>query len=150
MRKGKQRKRRVVTRREYALHQGKKTTVALSGILILSMSGLAALMALGFFTSLFVTKKSDPLTITVCLGLGVVGAMFAWAYFDSGMKTLQDAINMEPVVPLTRHNTGDLPDDQTLVRASEEPPVQQADVLLRAAQGGQKTPEEQLLRPVDR
>ena len=51
---------------------------------------------------------------------------------------------------LQERDTGDLPEPETLVRASEEPPAHQADVLLRAAHGGQETPEEQLLRPVDR
>jgi hypothetical protein len=46
------------------------------------------------------------------------------------------------VAPVT---TSTLPADEILVRGSEEPPVAQSEVLLRAAQGDE-TPKEELLR----
>jgi len=45
-----------------------------------------------------------------------------------------------PVTPNT------LPAVEVLVRSSEEPPVVQSEVLLRAAQAAQETPKEELLR----
>ena len=42
-----------------------------------------------------------------------------------------------------------LPEPESLVRASSEPPIEQSDVLLRAAQSVQETPAEQLLRPFE-
>jgi hypothetical protein len=53
---------------------------------------------------------------------------------------------METVAPATRHNIGDLPDVETLGRASDLPPSQQQAELLRAAKSSQETPPEELLR----
>ncbi len=50
------------------------------------------------------------------------------------------------MVPVTRHKTGDLPEVETLVRASDLPPSHQQAELLRAAQPGQETSPEELLR----
>ncbi len=53
---------------------------------------------------------------------------------------------IKPVAAITRHNTGDLPDVETLVRASNLPPSHQQAELLRASGQGAETPAEQLLR----
>jgi hypothetical protein len=50
-----------------------------------------------------------------------------------------------PYVPPVTAST--LPAEEILVRATEEPPVAQSEVLLRAAQG-QETPKEELLRVI--
>lgn len=63
-------------------------------------------------------------------------------------KTLVPAEPNSPPPPAS-HPSGHLPAAESLVRASAEPPAQQAEVLLRAAQGSQKTPQEQLLRSMN-
>ena len=59
-------------------------------------------------------------------------------------KGLQKAL--PPVKLITRHNTGCLPEVQSLVRASDRPAVNPPTELLRAAGEGAETPAEQLLR----
>ena len=63
-----------------------------------------------------------------------------------GVKRFKTAEKMESVTPITRHNTGELPAVETLVRASELPPSHHQAELLRAAQNGNATPAEELLR----
>jgi predicted membrane metal-binding protein len=53
---------------------------------------------------------------------------------------------IKPVAPIMRHNTGDLPEVETLVRASNLPRSHQQAELLRAAGQEAETPPEQLLR----
>ena len=63
-------------------------------------------------------------------------------------KTLFDKIEkMEPLALLTKENAKHLPETETLVRPSDLPSSQQQAELLRAAQPGQETPPEELLRP---
>ncbi len=52
---------------------------------------------------------------------------------------------IEPVELLTKHNAKDLPEIETLVRGSANPPTNQTE-LLRPAGHGAETPPEQLLR----
>jgi len=64
-----------------------------------------------------------------------------------GAKLLLKGVEkIEPVGLITRHNTGALPEFDTLVRSSDQPPAQQQAELLRAAQYGKEMPAEQLLR----
>ena len=76
----------------------------------------------------------------VLLGVPFVTAVwFGVSLFKAGAR-------MEPVAPITRHNTGQLPEIETLVRASDLPPSHQQAELLRAAPQGSETPPEELLR----
>jgi hypothetical protein len=59
---------------------------------------------------------------------------------------LEKADQLEPLVPLTRQTAEQLPDEQSLVRASSEPSKGQQAVLLRAAGSDPHTPPEELLR----
>src|SRR5579871_4548335 len=57
------------------------------------------------------------------------------------------ATAIDPVKAITDRSVHLLPLQDTLVRGSEEPPVAQSDILLRAATWGPETPPEQPLRP---
>jgi len=63
-----------------------------------------------------------------------------------GTKVFDKAAKIEEVTPLTKNNTGDLPETETLVRASDLPPSDQQAELLRAALPSSKSPPEELLR----
>ena len=83
--------------------------------------------------------------VSFCIAIGMYcGAgigLLRWA------KSLsRKAQKIEPVAPITRHNTGNLPEVETLVRASDLPPSHQQAELLRAVQNGKETPPEELLR----
>jgi hypothetical protein len=81
--------------------------------------------------------------------LALIGALvgFSIQTLRAGKSLYVRARNMETVTLLTRHNTADLPAIETLVRASDAPTSQQAE-LLRAAQYGKETPAEELLRAI--
>ena len=80
------------------------------------------------------------------LGLGVFLFLLSTALFWFGHSLFTKARKIEPVALIRQHNTGHLPEVETLVRGSEEPPVAQSDILLRAATSAKETPPEQLLR----
>lgn len=142
----KRRKRRVVSRHAYVSFLCKKvgwmSAVAIASVVVFAATGLFVYMCMQGQKPMTYDEEAGNMWFSVislvCIGVFMFGA------FAAG----EQAKTIEPVVPLTRHNAGDLPEDESLVRASEEPPTHQADVLLRAAQGNRETPEEQLLRPV--
>jgi hypothetical protein len=74
--------------------------------------------------------------------LCAVGSVTLWG----GFRMLTNVKNAEKIAPITRHNTGDLPEVETLVRSSDLRPSHQQAELLRAAKPGQETPPEELLR----
>src|SRR5579871_6452861 len=52
------------------------------------------------------------------------------------LLTMRKAI--EPVAPITDHNARRLPPQEILIQGSEEPPIAQSDILLRAATSGRR------------
>jgi|SRR5579883_1179891 len=150
--KGRKRKRRIVTKEQYARSVGKRVALSsLGGLFVLLGLGGAALF--GFLLLIVIFGHSYYPQLQNIPNLGITEAVFAsftiislgasWMGFDTVRRTIQS----EPIQPLTRQNIGDLPAEQSLVRASEEPPAQSQATLLRAAAGQEETPEEQLLRP---
>ena len=90
--------------------------------------------------------QSDMPGLTIeslkCIGISLI----SWAvckYADRIAQKGHDRVAHIAYIPPVTPDT--LPADEILVRGSEEPPVAQNDVLLRAATG-QETPKEELLR----
>jgi hypothetical protein len=108
-----------------------------------SVAFLLATLTIVIFTYAFTDHR--PLEPLVALLLGVVTACFAWLAKRSHQALHRGRIQAQIlyVPPLTPDI---LPADEILVRGSEELPVAQSEVLLRAAQQGQETPKEELLR----
>jgi hypothetical protein len=74
------------------------------------------------------------------IGFGIAAMWGAKSLYDHGKK-------IKSVTLITRHNTGDLPEVETLVRASDLPPShQQAELLRGVALPSSETPPEELLR----
>jgi hypothetical protein len=88
-------------------------------------------------------RRSGHLSMGLLVFVGVALVKCALMAYKT-VKMVQQQVSGIPHVPPVTPNT--LPADEILVRASEEPPVAQSDVLLRAAQKGQETPKEELLR----
>ncbi len=75
-----------------------------------------------------------------------LSALFAWCTY-SCWRGIQDGMNEAKSLPYIPPVTPDtLPPDEILVRGSEEPPVAQSEVLLRAAKATQEAAKEELLR----
>lgn len=64
----------------------------------------------------------------------------------SAKVLLKRVEKIEPVGLLTRQNTGNLPEVETLVRSSDQPPNDQQAELLRAARNGAETSSGELRR----
>jgi hypothetical protein len=79
------------------------------------------------------------------VGGGLLGGLCMLGLW-SAKVLLKRVEKIEPVGLITRHNTGNLPEVETLVRGSDIPVVVQQAELLRAAGQGLETPPEQLLR----
>ncbi len=131
---------RIVSKRAYVKAQGQKVGASTFGLLLLFV-GFIGLLTIGIVL---------PSTTSVLAGLlvfgGVGGASLYLGYL--GGRTMKEARQIDPGVPLTRANTADLPAPDSLVRASSEPMQAQETVLLRAAEAGQERHKEQLLRAV--
>jgi hypothetical protein len=141
---------RIKLRREYLRKKaGAYVAGTASGILIIPSLILTVLCVIGALAVVVLnvmplSRFGIPELAALCVFIGsatVFGA-FTWEAWDK-LKAAQKAARLTYVPPVTPDA---LPADEILVRSSEEPPVAQSEVLLRAAQRGQETPKEELLR----
>jgi hypothetical protein len=148
------RRKRILSKGQYVFHLGKKVTLAPFGCLLCLLGGLGLLIALcmaitvvsGWLSLLFSQNSIDlGILVTGFVVMGLTGSL-SLASLWTGLKAIEAVTEMEPVAPLTRHTAEQLPEPESLVRASSEPAIEQSDVLLRAAHPGQETPAEELLR----
>jgi hypothetical protein len=77
--------------------------------------------------------------LAVSIICGII-ARVSWLKAQRSLQVLAQLAYIPPVAAST------LPAEEILVRPADEPPVVQSTILLRAAQGGQETPKEELLR----
>lgn len=86
----------------------------------------------------------EPTLISLLFLSGLSGALSCGALWAT-TALFKKAKRIEPVTPITRHNTGYLAEAETLVRAADTPPTDRQE-LLRAAGQGSATPATELLR----
>lgn len=141
-------RKRIVSKGEYVANTGKKaalasygTTVFLTGI---AASAITLFLIMRLLWNLRAVESTSGITLIVLL-TGITGSA-SYALFCYGKKALKEGKDLDAGIPLTRANTGDLPAVDSLVRASQEPIEGQENFLLRAAQHGQGTPSEQMVR----
>ncbi|MCW3098548.1 MAG: hypothetical protein JWL77_4166 [Chthonomonadaceae bacterium] len=79
-------------------------------------------------------------------GAGAVFVILGMAGLSCGKSMLENANKVEPVELITRHNTGHLPEVETLVRGSDRPETAEQAELLRAVRQRPEAQPEQLLR----
>jgi hypothetical protein len=104
----------------------------------------AALIALAFASNAIDAMRQTNLVSSLSFFfLAVICAYITVGLIQSTRKYHVEALQVPNVLPVTANT---LPAEEILVRAAEEPPVAQSTVLLRAAQRGQETPQEELLR----
>jgi hypothetical protein len=145
---------RLVSKEEYVMKLLEKGSSHAFAIIVIG-SGCALLLSSLRLMWFVVEVKMDsslgdatgttPI-IAVC-GLLSVLSMGAIRY---GIKRFKATEKMESVALVTRHNTGFLPEVETLVRCSDLPPMHQQAELLRAPQYGKETPAEELLKASDK
>jgi len=118
-------------RREYLSRGGWSVVLCVTEVLLLTVGYL--------YLVYNAPHKGDAGRVVLILGLFVVlGALLLGNEAKKDHRATRDRI-VPPITPDT------LPADEILLRGSEEPPVGQSELLLRAARG-QETPKEELLR----
>jgi len=137
--------RRIVSIREYLSRVSKREAKRWGSLALAIVVG--ALVAVGILCT-FGAIFTNSISQVTCALIAAFSFPLAWRMKRFAEKTMQEAQKKLDVVPLTRANIGDLPASHTLVRASQEPPPSQKAELLRAAQFGQETPADELLRAV--
>jgi hypothetical protein len=127
-------------RREY-LTKRADVYAKMIGSAAMALVGIAIIASCGFI-NIAPIKGYISSWILFLIGLLLLAMVIlnAAAKRHTEIRRELDAI---PYVPPVSPDT--LPTDEILVRGSEEPPVMQSEVLLRAATG-QETPKEELLR----
>jgi hypothetical protein len=139
-----ERKRR---RWEYLKKKGATySNVALYSALFVPALTIAGLCGIAAVMILFIGPNdilSSLFAIGLLLGCGLSGAL-SWYCRNRILASQRQARQLSYVPPVTPKT---LPAEEILVRGSEEPPVQQSEVLLRAAKPGQQEMSaEELLR----
>ena len=134
---------RLVSKGHYIITNAAKIVFGLLSVLLLVCFCLS--LCLFIFCCVFPFGVFGEMSEVFFRGSGVslilsLGAFCVCMLFHMRARTI------EPIVQVTRHNTGSLPEVETLVRASDLPPSHQQAELLRAAQPVQETPPEELLR----
>ena len=143
----------IVSKGEYVGRLGSKAFFSAVGIIMLWFCAIGVFATICLLFTLFfilypdLTKMDVAIRfiifLSLCLPLvGVV--LFLLGYV--GRLAIRRGRQVDPGIPFTRENTADLPAEDSLVRASEEPTPEQQTVLLRAAVQGQETPAEELVR----
>jgi len=138
---------RLVGWKQYLRTHGAALTANVSGtVLVMCGMGIFLLSVLILFASIWALWFSVlgglmGLVSSVCVGAAGCFSIHV------GAGILRKVDNMEPVSLLTKHNAKYLPEVETLVRGSDQPPHDPQKELLRAGGQEPETPSEQLLRP---
>jgi hypothetical protein len=102
-------------------------------------------LTLGFVVFTFALAASHMWGFAFLCSLIACGAAGATIWGACYIAAKTSVLTRIPYVPPITADT--LPADEVLVRGSEEPPIEQSEVLLRAAKGVE-TPKEELLRVI--
>jgi hypothetical protein len=145
-------KKRVVSKSEYVRHRITKAWWRTSGLVgIVSGVVIGVIFGMGqiWYMGSQLMNSTSGITSIVLGGLmvGLIVYMIASGLYLQGTEYWKKAGQLEDVELLKHANVGQLPAEETLLRASAEPTEGQEKVLLRAAMAGAETPPEQLLRP---
>jgi len=141
---------KIVSKQQYLILRGKK-----AGFYGLSAGMTVVGMGMLVDTILHILHwKTYPNLLVPTITGGLIATIFgtAWGLFLTASavvwsrRLLKRGKAIAPVKPLTDRNVHLLPPEDTLVRGSDAPLLEQQSVLLRAVQKGSETPSDQLLR----
>jgi len=149
MRTLKQRK-RLVHKHQYLRMLAEKSGLY-SFSLFFGGTGIVCLLIAAFCVALVPGEwrnraDEDALSYVMLLLFCGFFGLFSFATFWGSLTLFKAARAVEKVTPITPHNTGMLPEVETLVRSSERPTIDPQTVLLRAVSQSPQPPPEQLLR----
>lgn len=136
---------RIVSKLAYAGHVGKKGATWTAGGALFGI-GLGGLALDGFvLLAVWVMNWGDVSTLLsasmILLFIGCLCGLSIWA----GTDMMDTASKPTEVIPFTRQTAAQLPPDESLVRASDQPTTP-TDTLLRTTNASTETPKEELLR----
>lgn len=137
---------KLVSWREYRRYLGSKAGFfSLAGIVLFYgvIGALASLLMLILSLASFWRGDND----SVLLVSGIVAGVLSATLLQFTGRIAREYQELPAVEPVTSRNANRLPAEEILVRASQEPTLEQQHMLLRAASATEETPSEQLLRP---
>jgi len=135
-------KKRLVDKQEYVETKGVQGIGYSFAIASGSAGAVCLLNSLYFLMNGLRPEGNDAFCLIVSAVFGFLSAAaisLSIYIFNLGRK-------MPPIAPITPQNAKQLPEIETLVRASNLPPSHQQAELLRATSQGSETPPEELLR----
>lgn len=141
-------KKRLVTFRDYLRYVMDKTMCYKAGgmVAITGVLGLFAIPVITMFLLKSLIEGSGNFPFLLGAGLIAFLTYFAPRMVRAGVDMVEEGQQLEPVALLTRSNLGQLPMEDSLVRASQEPTTGQEKVLLRTATATEQVKPEELLR----
>ncbi len=143
---------KIVSKGKYAQVQGQRGGIMLLGSMLFVMAGVCAFIAICLLFAalcyISVGRESVLIGFVCALFAAFMGAV-AFGFAKAYLAAVRKVDEMNNVVPLTRTTAPYLPAQDSLVRASIEPPVAPETILLRAVGDVSATPPEQLVRPSD-
>jgi hypothetical protein len=138
-------KRRIVSKSRFARYLVTKAALAVAGGLAAGIGVLGCVLAFIFMMMSVggagASWIGPVLLIFALAAIVLFGYLFLW-----GLGTLIDADSIEPLTPVTRFNAMDLAQEESLVRASQEPVLEPENSLLRAAEDNRENDRDELLR----
>jgi hypothetical protein len=120
------------------------TALLAGGLLSFGFSIFAVVLVFGD-ADVNAHRFSSDLASRYVVGSALLGGLCMLGLW-SAKVLLKRVEKIEPVGLITRHNTGTLPEVETLVRSSDQPPNDQQAELLRASRNGAETSSGELLR----
>lgn len=141
---------RMVSRGKYVKAQADRTFFGMIGIGSWLGAFFMALLMIGCFVGMCICMVEASFGAAGGFLIAVlILAVFSRGCGRMGIEAMQMVNAIDPGVPLTRTSAAQLPQSESLVRASSEPLQAQEAVLLRAAVEGVERHEEQLVRAVN-
>ena len=135
-------KKRIVSKGQYLWVQSKRISLNVTGCGLVGLACLCVVVMGAGIVGLLIYDRWWQ-----AVGFLLLSWPFVYFLRKMGYRSFQKAETIDPVIPLTHQTASTLSDEESLVRASEEPIQEQQAILLRAATDNQETSADQLVRP---
>jgi hypothetical protein len=144
-------KKRIVSKAEYFRNLRRRYWLAISALLLLipgALGTIALVLWILFkvFQSQSLGRALGPSVMIFMFFSGLMWFAVRHLMIKTAIANIKVLRKMDRVAPMKRRDLDQLPAEETLVRASQEPTEGQEKVLLRAAMATEETSSEELLR----
>ena len=139
-------KKKLVPKEKYLAYLAEKVGLTVLGIGVVIMGVLLILMGTIGEVVLVMTEENRRISVALAV-FCLIAVIISFCVALYGGSLIREARSLQPLAPITRYNTTQLPAVESLVRPSSVPSLPQEHTLLRAAVATEETPADELLRP---